>query len=189
MQGGNYYNDSLPYQWMVFRRMEPTSSQYHVLSRSSFSDPRSFDDLIFSGDASPVHPSFYYICRDIDIVAEEYSQIAPRMGHTIKRGIHESTEHSNLEYVRQRLCFLIFEHFAQMVSRRIVVQHASSLQDWPSHKKVLRLEADVMASWYDWFVADGLHRNNEDIGFCCEVSRHYIELQNYSFDNDNEDEE
>lgn len=182
MQGG-YYQDAPPPEWLVMRKMDRYSNQFNVLSRASFNDPRNFDNLIFSGEASVVHPSFYYICRGIDQVAGDYSHIDPRIAHTIKRGLYECAQQSNIDFARQRGRFLIFEHFARMASRRLLVaDHVASLPMWSSHEEVLTLEADVMASWYDWFVRDGLHRNNEEIGFRCEVSRHYIELQAHEFE-------
>ena len=79
-----------------------------------------------------------------------------------------------------------FRFFVRMATRHLVAERVASFTKWTSHDDVLALESDAMASWYEWFLEDGLHRNNEAIGFSCEIRSLYIELQEHVFDPDSE---
>ena len=186
MQGG-YYDDTPlpPPEFLILLKMETPSNQFQLLSRSSFVDERAFDYLVSSGNAAPVHEAFRYIAEGVDTVAEQYKIMAPGFGKVVKRALHEcSLEFSNLPFARQRCRFIIFEFFVRMATRHLVAERVASFTKWTSHDDVLALESDAMASWYEWFLEDGLHRNNEAIGFSCEIRSLYIELQEHVFDPD-----
>ena len=167
------YYEPLPHLWLIFVHMERPSNEYHVLSRESFISERNFDNLIREGDARPIHPAFYYICRGIEETAEEFHHIVPRFGHVIKRALNECTMHANVDYATQRCRFFIFDYFARMATRRLVAEYMSSLAVWPCHDNVMELESEVMAMWFEWFLEDEVHKHTEDVPFNCEVSRHY----------------
>ena len=151
-----YYTHNPPvYMYLVLQQVEASSNQHQILSRTSFNDPRTFDNLILSRDAAPIHPSFDYICRGLYAVAEEYSQMVPGLGQVIKRALHECAQYqSNIPFGRQRCRFIIFEYFARMVTRHLVAQRVRLCTAWQSHDEVLELESNAMAKWYGWFLRD-----------------------------------
>lgn len=193
MMQGNYYDDAPPPppKYLILNKPETPSNQFHLLGRSSFVDENSFDSLIASGNATPIHPCFEYIILGLETVAEQYKDMVPGFGKVIKRALHEcSLEFSNLPFARQRCRFIIFEYFARMATRHLVARRIATFSEWTSHDAVLSLESSAMASWYKWFLEDGLFRNNEVIGFSCEIGRVYIELQEHVFDpNSDEDDD
>ena len=186
-----YYTHNPPvYMYLVLQKREEHSNHHQILSRTSFNNPRSFDNLIFSGDAAPIDPSFDYICRGLDTVAEEHSRMVPGLAQVIKRALHVCAQYQcNVPFARQRCRFIIFEYFARMATRHLVAQRVRSSIKWRSHDDVLELESSAMANWYDWFLRDGVHRNNEAIGFDCEIRRLYTELQENVFDEDSESDD
>ena len=189
---GNYYHDILPPppMFLMLVKVETPSNQFHLLSRSSFLNDGSFDALISSGNAVPVHRCFEYIILGIETVAEQYKDRVPGLEKVIKRSLHEcAVEFWNLPFARQRCRFIIFEYFARMATRYLVAQRVATFTDWTSHDDVLSLKRNVMASWYQWFVQDGVHRNNEANGFSCEIGQLYIQLQEDVFDPDSDDDE
>lgn len=129
------------------------------------------------GEALPIHPSLYYVCREVEAVAEEYHNVVPHFAQVVKRALNECAQLDNIEFAKQRCRFFIFEYFVRMTSRRLVADKLISFPEWQSNDDVTTFETNAVARWQAWFVNEGIHINSEAIGFRCEVRRHYIEIE------------
>lgn len=171
-------------EWLVLLRHDRISRQYHILPMDIWgADVRSYDALIRNGDALAIDGALNYICEERCTVAHEFRHIIPFFDVFIGAAIRNCTLNlsTNTDFSIQRCRFMIFDYFARMVARYLVSQNMTMNGYWSSHDDVLGTEADLMARWYEWFVAVGVHFDAER-GFRAEARTHFRVIRDFLSD-------